>query len=190
LQGADEEISGRRTAKPLALELFSRYGQDGISLIVDEGFSGVDPSFGRMFARLGMAEKGAVSINVAVLADGGHSSVPPEHTGIGILALLLVELEKNPDVPKLRPGNPILSYLNCAADFGEVDDKLRMGLKNEKAWPTLGLELAKADPIVGAFLKTTQAIDLVHGGIKVSAKLSCLSLLLAVVLALPSFRGS
>lgn len=49
-------------------------------MIVDEGFSGVSNEYGQQFAALGMAEKGAVNINVKVETPGGHSSVPPPHT--------------------------------------------------------------------------------------------------------------
>ncbi|ORY77565.1 vacuole protein [Leucosporidium creatinivorum] len=167
--GFDEEIGGRRSALPLSDTLLTRYGQNGISLILDEGFTGVDVAYNRTFARLGMAEKGAVSVTIEVLTEGGHSSVPPRHTGIGILSLLLVELEKNPDTPKLRRGNPMLCYLNCAADFGEVEEGLKRRIRSEKEWQGLGEELAEGDPILRAFLGTTQAVDLVQGGIKVNA---------------------
>lgn len=115
-----------------------------------------------------MAEKGAVSIDLAVLTPGGHSSVPPKHTGIGILSLLLVELEKNPSTPRLREGNPVLSELHCAADYGEMDKRTKRKVRDRKQWQKLGEEMAERDPIVSAFLSTTQAIDLVQGGIKVS----------------------
>ncbi|KAM0754519.1 carboxypeptidase S [Meredithblackwellia eburnea MCA 4105] len=166
--GFDEEIGGRRSAKPLAEAIVSKYGEDSVLLIVDEGFTGVDQAYGTTFARLGMAEKGSFSIQLDVLTPGGHSSVPPRHTGIGILSLLLVELEKNPAKVNLVEGNPVLSYLNCAADFGDVDKKLQKRVKDPKAWKALGEELAE-DPILRAFLGTTQAADLVTAGVKVNA---------------------
>jgi len=46
---------------------------------------------------------------------------------------------------------------------------LKRRLKDPARWPALASELAGADPIVGAFLRTTQAIDLVAGGNKVNA---------------------
>lgn len=166
-QGFDEEIGGRRSARPLAETLLDRYGKDGISLLLDEGFTGVDEAYNRTFARLGMAEKGALHVELEVLTPGGHSSVPPKHTGLGIMSLLLVELEKHPDTPRLRAGNPTLSYLNCAADYGEMDHHLKRRVRKEKEWQKLGEEMAKEDPITRAFLATTQAADLIQGGIKV-----------------------
>ncbi|KAK4046749.1 hypothetical protein OIV83_005854 [Microbotryomycetes sp. JL201] len=167
--GSDEEIGGSRTAKPLAELILSRYGHDGIELIVDEGFTGVDQSFGRTFARLGMAEKGAVSVKVSVSTNGGHASVPPHHTGIGVLSRLLVELEDEPSEVKLEQGSPVLQYLQCAADYGQVDKKFKKRIRNKKEWKKLGKDMADRDPIMRAFLSTTQAINLVNGGIKVNA---------------------
>lgn len=163
--GFDEEIGGSRSAGPLARELESRYGKDGIALIVDEGFTGVDTAYGETFARFGMAEKGAVSLSLEVLSEGGHSSVPHGATGIGNLARLLVALEDHPDSPKLEKGNPILQELACGVEHGEVDKRTRKQLRDPKQWKKLGEELAK-DDILRAFLSTTQATDLVQGGVK------------------------
>ncbi|KAM0791887.1 hypothetical protein ACM66B_004142 [Microbotryomycetes sp. NB124-2] len=167
--GSDEEIGGSRTAKPLSELILSRYGHSGVELIVDEGFTGVDHSFGRTFARLGMAEKGAVSVKVIVSTNGGHASVPPHHTGIGVLSRLLVELENKPSPIKLEEQSPVLQYLQCAADYGQVDKKLKKRIRNRKEWSKLGKEMADEDPIMRAFLGTTQAINLINGGIKVNA---------------------
>ena len=135
-------------------------------LVLDEGFTGVDSAYGTTFARLGMAEKGAFSLTLDVLTPGGHSSVPTRHTGIGILSLLLVELEKNPAQVNLVEGNPVLSYLNCAADHGDVDKHLKKRIRDPKQWKQLGAELAEDDTL-RAFLGTTQAADLISGGVKV-----------------------
>lgn len=170
-------MSGRRSAQPLANTILDRYGPDGVALIVDEGFSGIDSAYGQMFARMGTAEKGAVSIKLEVLTPGGHSSVPPPHTGIGILSALLVALEHaastthKPDgfgAPLLREGNPMLSYLACAAEHApEISKKLKKRILDPREWTQLGQDLARVSPFDRAFLSTTQAVDLVQGGVKV-----------------------
>jgi Gly-Xaa carboxypeptidase len=43
-----------------------------------------------------MGEKGYLDLSIAVATAGGHSSVPPTHTGIGIMSAILAELESNP----------------------------------------------------------------------------------------------
>ncbi|GAA6033233.1 hypothetical protein JCM8097_003008 [Rhodosporidiobolus ruineniae] len=167
--GFDEEIGGARSAAYLAKEIESRYGRDGVALILDEGFSGISESFGRTFASFGLAEKGAVSVELEVLTEGGHSSVPHgKHTGIGILARLLVALEDHPDSPALKQGNPLLQYLNCAADYGDVGKSLKKRIKDPRQWKALGEELAQDDQL-RAFLSTTQAEDLIQGGVKLNA---------------------
>lgn len=130
----------------------------------------MDVSYGRTFAHLGMAEKGAVTLDIEVLTPGGHSSMPPEHTGIGILSLLLVELEKNPSPPMLREGNPMLAELLCGAEHGTMHPALKARVDDHREWRQLGVEMARKNPILRAFLGTTQAIDLVHGGIKVGVE--------------------
>ncbi|GAA5938609.1 M20 family metallopeptidase [Sporobolomyces koalae] len=168
--GFDEEIGGSRSAAYLAKKLEERYGKDGVGLILDEGFTGVDKAYGTQFARFGVAEKGAVDLKLEVFTQGGHSSVPlGRHTGIGIMSRLLVALEDNPAEVNLKAGNPMLSYLNCAADYGDMDASLKKKVRNEHKWKQLGHELADSDPILRSFLSTSQAIDLINGGVKVNA---------------------
>ncbi|GAA6064215.1 hypothetical protein JCM10212_003824 [Sporobolomyces blumeae] len=168
--GFDEEIGGSRSAKPLADRIEARYGRDGVALVLDEGFTGVDEAFSTRFARFATAEKGAVNVRVEVFAPGGHSSVPlGAHTGIGVLARFLVALEDHRAAPSLEAGNPMVSYLDCAADFGKVDKKLRKQIKDPRKWSKLGKELAESSPILRSFLSTSQAIDLIQGGVKVNA---------------------
>lgn len=167
----DEEIGGPRGAAGLAERIYDRYGRDGIALIVDEGFTGVDEAFGVELASLGIAEKGAVNLQLEVATLGGHSSVPPKHTSIGLLSLLIAELERKPFTPQLAPESPYLRYLQCGAEFGpSMPARLRRRLLQEpKSWPALALELAEEDRIVAAFLATTQSVDLIEGGVKVNA---------------------
>lgn len=65
----------------IAKILEERYGTEGISFLVDEGFTGVSQDYGALVASLGMAEKGSVNVQIKVETLGGHSSVPPVHTG-------------------------------------------------------------------------------------------------------------
>ncbi|GAA5996034.1 Gly-Xaa carboxypeptidase [Rhodotorula paludigena] len=168
--GFDEEIGGSRSARFLAQEIEARYGKDGVAFILDEGFTGIEDAYGRTLARFGTAEKGAVSLKLEVLTTGGHSSIPRgPHTGIGALARIIAALEDHPDTPRLREGNPVLQQLQCIADYGDVDKEWKKRVRNPRAWKKLGLEMAKADPIARAFLATTQAVDLIEGGVKINA---------------------
>lgn len=133
--------------------------------MVDEGFGGITPIHGRTFALFATAEKGAVSLKLDVATPGGHASMPAEHTSIGVLAELISTLEKHPDHVKLRTSSPKLAELQCYAEHGDVDKKWKKRLQNPKQWPKLARELSR-DVVSRSTLMTTQAVDLISGGVK------------------------
>lgn len=46
---------------------------------------------------------------------GGHSSIPPPHTGIGVMSELITMIEANPYPTRLdRSANPFYGLLQCA----------------------------------------------------------------------------
>ncbi|KAK6910063.1 hypothetical protein I203_104092 [Kwoniella mangroviensis CBS 8507] len=168
--GFDEEIGGSRGSGHISKVLLKRYGNDGIAFLVDEGFTGISNDYGATVASFGMAEKGSVNVNVKVETLGGHSSVPPPHTAIGIISLLLAELEAHPSKPTLSPQSPFLKSLNCLADYApEFPKSIKHELKDPRQWDQLAQQLAKKDRVLNSFLATTQAIDLINGGVKVNA---------------------
>jgi hypothetical protein len=154
-QGFDEEVGGARGAKPLSELLYRRYGRDGVAFVFDEGFTGVDEDFGRTFARVGIAEKGCLTLELSVHTSGGHSSAPPTHTGIGIMSRLLVELENNPFLPAIDERNPLLTYLECAAQHGDMDDEMKAQVRQTQCWPLLA-DTLNQDKAYMPFLRTTQ----------------------------------
>ena len=86
------------------------------------------------------------------------------------MAQLLVALEEQPPQPSLSPESPLLKYLSCVAEYApDTPRDLRRKVKNPKAWKQLAKELAKSDRIFNSFLSTTQAIDIIHGGVKTNA---------------------
>ncbi len=86
------------------------------------------------------------------------------------MSLLLAELEANPFLPHLDPAGPQLKYLTCMSDHAaEMPKKLKSAVRNPKKWPALAKQLAESDRRVNSMLATTQAIDIVKGGVKVNA---------------------
>ncbi|KAG6821197.1 hypothetical protein H0H93_004017 [Arthromyces matolae] len=167
--GFDEEISGPRGAGNLAKILYDTYGKDGVAYIVDEGV-GYAEIGGTIFATPGIAEKGYVDVRVEVTSPGGHSSVPPKHTSIGILSSLLVEYEKNPY--KTRKV-PLYSTLQCAAKYAKDLDKdfrktIKRAAKSNRYLRKLEAFIAK-DRLYASLVGTTQAIDVIEGGVKANA---------------------
>ena len=92
--GADEEAGGESGAKVIAALLESR----GIKplFVLDEGGTVVKGAIGgitKPVALIGIAEKGYLTVEMKVRAEGGHSSMPPKHTAAGILATAITRLE-------------------------------------------------------------------------------------------------
>ncbi|KAF9495107.1 Zn-dependent exopeptidase [Pleurotus eryngii] len=98
--GFDEESSGEEGARKLGVELEKRFGKGTFLMIIDEG-DGSGEKFGTIFAIPAISENGYLDVKIEVTTPRGHSSLPPEHTSIGILAALLVELENKPHPTRL-----------------------------------------------------------------------------------------
>ncbi|KAL2163956.1 hypothetical protein VTH06DRAFT_3169 [Thermothelomyces fergusii] len=176
--GFDEECSGKQGASRLAAFIEERYGKDGIAVIVDEG-SGLEQAWGTVFAKPGTAEKGYVDVHITVRAPGGHSSVPSDHTSIGILSELITKIEAEQYPTRLADENPYFTQLQCGAayspDFPEklkelLGRRLSRGAGACRAGPDrLALEAAKQGPVIKYLMQTSQAVDVISGGIKVNA---------------------
>ncbi|KAF7323581.1 Carboxypeptidase S [Mycena kentingensis (nom. inval.)] len=170
--GFDEEAGGYHGAGHLGPALLERFGPDSMAMIVDEG-SGFAESHGAIFASPGVGEKGHANVNVEVQTPGGHSSVPPEHTSIGMLAAIIVHLENNPPVPALTPGTPVFQMQQClAAHAPDLPKDLKKSIlrahKSKKALKRAEA-LLLADKMTKALVGTTIAIDIVSGGVKSNA---------------------
>ncbi|KAJ1304386.1 hypothetical protein OPQ81_005537 [Rhizoctonia solani] len=156
--GYDEEVGGPRGAKPLAERLLEIYGEDGIALIVDEGDTA-----------------GYMDVTIEVKTPGGHSSVPPAHTSIGILSKIIVDFEDNPYSVTLHRSNPMYTLLQCEAAYAAPDalvPRFRKAIKRSLVSDTalkFVTEVMSMDPIWRAFVGTTQAVDIINGGVKANA---------------------
>ncbi|KAK1811554.1 hypothetical protein LTR12_014047 [Friedmanniomyces endolithicus] len=180
--GFDEEISGREGAGTLAPFLIERYGENGVAAIVDEG-AGFSKQWGQVFALPGVAEKGYTDVFITVRTPGGHSSIPTDHTSIGILSGLLSKIESVQYRTYLADESPMLGLMQCGADhapnFPSKLSKLLSKRSNSNTHSSprtckpkpdaLALEAAKMGPPVKYLMQTSQAIDVISGGVKVNA---------------------
>ncbi|ELU39297.1 carboxypeptidase s [Rhizoctonia solani AG-1 IA] len=175
--GYDEEVGGPRGAKPLAERILEIYGQDGIAMIVDEGglSCSVVTDKGVAIARPAVGEKGYMDVTIEVRTPGGHSSVPPSHTSIGILSKIIVDFEDNPYSVKLHRSNPMYTLLQCEAAYAAPDafvprfrKAIERSLVSDKALEFV-TEVMSMDRVWRAFVGTTQAVDIVNGGVKANA---------------------
>ncbi|KAG8955779.1 hypothetical protein FRC00_005274 [Tulasnella sp. 408] len=148
------------------------------SMIVDEG-GAYNTAFGRMTAAPAIAEKGYMDIRIKVNTPGGHSSIPPTHTSIGYLALLLAQLEANPRPIQLTRQSPIFKSIECSAIHSpDIPDRLRRQViraskGDEAALKEVTHYIINSDGPKAAWLRsilsTTQAVDMIHGGVKSNA---------------------
>lgn len=144
--------------------------------------------WGRTFGLPAVAEKGKLNLNITVSTLGGHSSVPPAHTNIGLSALLIAELESNPFLITLQRESPVWGYLQCASEYApempgglkKAVAKAQKSSKGLEALPDAVLKYGLGSTWTGsgqgaierAMLGTTQAVDIINGGVKVNALVS------------------
>ncbi|KAJ3000614.1 hypothetical protein HDV02_004299 [Globomyces sp. JEL0801] len=182
--GHDEEISGYNGAKYIVDYITNNlgYGNNGIEYILDEGVGATifperqkvtihESNQAKELMLIQVAEKGYMDLNVTVLINkGGHSSQPPRHTGIGILAQIITTLESNPYQSDITEQNPILGHLSCVSEHTDLLTWYeKLILKNWRLFKSLVLYWFSTDPFLHATYTTTQAVDVIQGGVKVNA---------------------
>ncbi|KAF7370754.1 Gly-X carboxypeptidase [Mycena sanguinolenta] len=172
--GFDEEASGLQGASALGAAMRDRYGEDDdpFAFIVDEG-GGFTDRYGTVFATPGVAEKGYLDVHLEVTSPGGHSSVPPAHTTIGMLSRIVVEYEDNPYKVELSRDSIPYALVQCHAAHGATMPKklkhlVRRSRRSNEALNKLRDVLIE-DNQFKSLISTTQAVDIVHGGVKSNA---------------------
>ncbi|KAJ3118030.1 hypothetical protein HDU96_004269 [Phlyctochytrium bullatum] len=168
--GHDEEISGLEGASKIASYIIENLELEGkVGMVVDEGSSIMD-YMGAEMAFVSTGEKGYYDIKLTVRTPGGHSSMPPDHTSIGMLADAIVTLEANPHPATLPDSSPFVQLLTCAATHAPgVDSWLKFAIEHlDEFRPAVISALAERRES-RALMTTTQAIDIIAGGHKVNA---------------------
>ncbi|KAI1077162.1 carboxypeptidase S [Whalleya microplaca] len=168
--GFDEECSGRRGAGKIGEYLEALYGPDSIALILDEGGMGLELlGSDTLYALPAVMEKGHVDIWLELYVNGGHSSTPFPHTGIGIVSEIVNQLESNPWTPKLIKGSPIYNHFVCQAKYSPEAAPKITKLINEGDLTALTEELVTIDRATQYRIQTSQSIDYFNGGVKINA---------------------
>ncbi|KAJ3798365.1 carboxypeptidase S [Lentinula aff. detonsa] len=177
--GFDEEASGTEGAGKLAVYLEERYGKNAFAMLLDEGEGYAENvKEGTIFALPGVSEKGYLDASIQIFTPGGHSSIPPHHTSIGLLSLLIVSLEANPYNPRLTRNGTAFAAAQCAVAHspeGRLPPSLKelarraMDPSDEIALEEFAKILFKAVPFFDILSRTTQAVDLISGGVKANA---------------------
>ena len=161
--GHDEELGGWRGAAALAALLEER----GVraALVLDESgviTQGIVPRIDKPVALIGIAEKGFVTLQLEVRQDGGHSSMPPPRTAIGILGAAVDRLEGHPfPVQLTRIAEHQFNFLGP-----EMPLLKRLTLANRWLLSSLVRRKLEQKPTTAAALRTTLAATMISGGEK------------------------
>lgn len=170
--GQDEEVGGPEGAKYIA-DVLEKRGIERFAFVLDESaplIPGIFPGIPDNTALIGIAQKGFISLELAINGVGGHSSQPPEESNIGILAKAITKLEAaqfpyriheavrhqyrymGPELDKAK--QPMYAAVAFGKD-GEMTD-LEKDFINEMA----------SNQVTRAMLHTTIAVTMFNAGIK------------------------
>ncbi|KAF3761652.1 carboxypeptidase S [Cryphonectria parasitica EP155] len=167
--GFDEECSGAKGAGHIATHLRDTLGEDSLAIVLDEGGMGLQQIGDVLYALPAVMEKGHVDIWFSLHLQGGHSSTPFPHTGIGIVSEMVVALESNPYRPELIRNSPIYNHYVCQARYSPDAEPEVTKLLHDGDLETLAEELASQDRSTHYRLQTSQAVDYIGGGQKINA---------------------
>lgn len=172
--GFDEEASGVRGAYNIGKYLEKTFGKDSFYSLLDEGPGiTIDNTTQQIVAAPATGEKGYVDFKVTLKTPGGHSSVPPDHTSIGIASELVYAIEQDPYTPSLTAKNPILNYLQCLAvnsdKLPKLTRKVILRAGYDKFANSKVIQFLLKTPLTKYFITTSQAVDVFVGGEKANS---------------------
>jgi len=159
--GHDEETHG--TGARAAAALFAERGIRP-EFVLDEGgaiVSGFLPGVAAPIAAIGLAEKGIVSIELAVDEPGGHGSTPPPISAIGRIARAIARMDAKPFPPRFTATARAMFEAAGTGATGALGVLYRgAGMTG----PILRRALAKAGPEGDAMTRTTRVATVIEGG--------------------------
>lgn len=158
--GHDEEVGGSGNGA-----IAEQLAREGVRLrwVLDEGLvvaQGLVPGALRPIALVGVAEKGFATLELTVASKGGHASMPPPSTAVGILSRAVCRIEKDP-FPSRLDGI-------AAAMVAEMAPAMTLGRRIvfSNLWllgPLVRASLEKS-PSTNAVLRTTAAATVFRAG--------------------------
>lgn len=161
--GHDEEVGGTHGAREIAALLQRRDVK--LEMVVDEGgviADGIVPGVAAPVALVGIAEKGFISVELEALAPGGHSSLPPRQSPVGILGAAVARLEEQQMPARLGGATRrLLERVGTAMTLPQ-----RVALAN--LWLTEPLVIRRLEkaPSTNAMVRTTTAVTIFRAGTK------------------------
>ncbi len=160
--GHDEEVSGPQGAAKIA-EYFKQQNLH-FEWSLDEGgvvTEGMMPGVEQPVAMIGVAEKGFVNIRLVAREKGGHSSMPPNHTAVGIVAQAIVKLEANQ-----LPANTEYLDLTLDAIGNYTPYSLQLAMANRWLFAPLITRNILQSQTTAPSIRTTTAATMLAGSSK------------------------
>src|SRR5574341_852223 len=161
--GHDEELGGTDGAREIAA-LLKRRGVE-LEMVLDEGSvigDGVLPGVSAPVAMVGIAEKGFVTIELSTRTAGGHSSLPPRQSAVGILSAAIARLENN-QMPARVEGPTRQLFNRIGPHFPFAQRAVFANLWLTRALVMRNLE---GNPTTNAMVRTTTAATIFQAGAK------------------------
>jgi len=161
--GHDEEVGGNNGAANIAAALRSR----GVELefVLDEGLnilSGIISGLSSPVALIGIAEKGYLTLRLTIETPGGHSSMPPADTAIGVMSRALHKLSASPFSSRLDgPTRRMLEFIGPEMAWSK-----RLVLANLWLFDPLVRRQLAASPLTNATIRTTVAPTIINAGVQ------------------------
>ena len=170
--GQDEEVGGPEGARHVADVLEDR-GIERFAFVMDESaplVPGIFPGLPDNTALIGIAQKGYLSLELAIHAVGGHSSQPPEESNIGILAEAITKLEDAQFPYRIHPALRA-QYRYLGPELDEARQPVYAAVAFGKEGEMTDLEQAfieemASNQVTRAMLHTTIAVTMFNAGIK------------------------
>ncbi|MEL6635851.1 MAG: M20 family peptidase [Bacteroidota bacterium] len=160
--GHDEEVGGAFGAQAIA----RRFRQQGIEFeyILDEGLLILEealPGLAAPVTLIGTAEKGYLTLELQLaIEEGGHSSMPPTETAIGIMSSALHRLDTEPFPARIDgPTAELFRYVGP-----EMDQPYQALFANLWLFGGLLKKQLAAKPSTNATIRTTTAPTIISGG--------------------------
>jgi carboxypeptidase PM20D1 len=163
LFGQDEEVVGSLNAGAKQLNAALKARGVTFESTLDEGGAMLPVHFKKIFnatvAGIGISEKGYADFEITARRKGGHSSQPPDHSGLGELANVIRSLERHQFKAKMMPF--FTAILDTAGR--RLPYYLRLVACNHKLLRPVILSLLKKVPPAASLIRTTTAVTQAQG---------------------------
>nr|WP_122012131.1 M20 family peptidase [Maliibacterium massiliense] len=158
--GHDEEIDGQDGAAEVKKVLEQRNIR--FAFVLDEGgaiVEGKQVGVDGVLAVIGMSEKGMCNVQLTTQAGGGHASMPPRQTAVGVMARAIDQVQRHPMRAVLSPAvRQMFAFAGPRMGFAR-----KMLMANLWLFAPLVAKVLSGSPTTNAMVRTTTAPTLAQG---------------------------